>query len=324
VRTALLLAVAALLLLAPPLLGDYQVYLLSLTLLWGILALSMGLLLGYVGEINFGQAAFVAISAYVSSLLRIKLDWSFWLAAPVALLAVVVVAALIGLITLRLRGPFFVLVMLGFGEIVRLIIANWPDLTNGPLGLRPIAPPESLFGIDFGSKLGFYYLVLATLALSTAALARLVRARTGRMLVAVREDEVLAEFVGIPVMRYKVIGLCVSAFVAGLGGLLIGPFLTVLSPGQFSIFASVDMVVMVMVGGVGTLAGPLLGAVFLIYVPELLSFTRELRPAMMGLLLILVTMFMPGGLLGAVKAASARLSERGAAGPVEEGRSHAR
>lgn len=294
---ATVLALAALATVAP-FLGDYQIYLLSLTLLWGILALSMGLLLGYVGEINFGQAAFVAISAYVSTLLRQKLGLSFWAAAPFALGAVVMCAALVGMITLRLRGPFFVLVMLAFGEIVRLVLANWQDMTNGPLGLRQIAPPEPVFGLTFDSKIGFYYLVLATLAISTIALARLVRARTGRMFVAVREDEVLAEFVGIPLMRHKVIALCISAFVAGLGGLLMGPFLTVLAPNQFTVFASADMLVMVLVGGVGTLAGPLLGAVFLIYVPELLSFAREVRPAMMGVLLILVTLFMPGGLLG--------------------------
>jgi branched-chain amino acid transport system permease protein len=290
--------VFALLAAMAPLLGDYQVYLLSLTLVWGILALSMGLVLGFVGEINFGQAAFVAIAGYTSSLLRMKLGFSFWLAAPIALALVLALAAAVGIITFRLRGPFFALVTLAFGEIVRLIIANWQDLTNGPLGLREIPPPESILGIDFGSKLGFYYLALVVLAACTAALARLVRARTGRLLVAVREDSILAEFTGIHVMRQKVIGLSASAVVAGLGGVLIGPFLTVLSPGQFSIFASVDMVVMVVVGGIGTLAGPLIGAVFLIYVPELLSFTRELRPVMIGALLIAMTMFMPGGILG--------------------------
>ena len=293
---------------AAPFLGDYQVYLLSLTLLWGILALGMGLLLGYIGEVNFGQAAFVGISAYVSTLLRLKLGWSFWAAAPVALAATVLCAALVGTITMRLRGPFFVLVMLGFGEIVRLILANWQDVTNGPLGLRQIPPPEPVFGISFDSKLSFYYLVLATLAVVLIGLLRLVRSRTGRMFVAVREDELLAEFSGIALMRHKVIALCISAFVAGLGGVLMGPFLTVLAPSQFTIFASVDMVVMVIVGGVGTLAGPLLGAVFLIYVPELLSFAREMRPAMMGLLLILVTLFLPGGLLGLLRPRLARLA----------------
>ena len=311
--TPLALAVLAALALLAPFLGEYHIYLLSLMLLWGILALSMGLLLGYIGEINFGQAAFVAISAYVSTLLRQKLGFSFWAAAPIALATVVACAALVGMITMRLRGPFFVLVMLAFGEIVRLVLANWQDVTNGPLGLRQIAPPEPVFGLTFDSKLGFYYLVLGTLAVATLMLARLVRARTGRMFIAVREDELLAEFVGIALMRHKVIALCISAFVAGLGGLLMGPFLTVLAPNQFTIFASVDMVVMVIVGGVGTLAGPLLGAVFLIYLPELLSFTRELRPAMMGLLLILVTLFMPGGLLGWLKRMLGRVRRAGKA-----------
>lgn len=306
-HTALPILVLAVLAGAAPFLGDYQIYLLTLTLVWSILALGMGLLLGYIGEVNFGQAGFVAISAYVSTLLRLKLGWSFWAAAPVALASVVMIAALVGMVTMRLRGPFFVLVMLGFGEIVRLVAANWQDMTNGPVGLRQIAPPEPLFGLRFDTKLGFYYLVLATLAVSTLLLARLVKARTGRMFVAVREDEVLAEFVGIALMKYKVIALCISAFVGALGGLLLGPFLTVLAPNQFTVFASVDMVVMVIVGGVGTLAGPLVGAVFLVYVPEILSFAREARPAMMGVLLILVTLFLPGGLLGWLKPAFARL-----------------
>jgi branched-chain amino acid transport system permease protein len=293
---------AILLIAVPPFMAEYHVYLLSLTLLWGIFALSMGLVLGFIGEINFGQAAFVAIAAYASSLLRLKLGFSFWSAAPVALALVVGLAALVGLITLRLRGPFFALVTLGFGEIVRLIITNWQDLTNGPLGLRPIAPPESLFGLRFDSKLGFYYLVFATLCVSLAALARLIRARTGRMMIAVREDEVLAGFVGIPVLRHKVIGLCFRALVAGLGGLLIGPF---------DLFASVDMVVMVVVGGVGTLAGPLIGAVFLVFMPEALSFARELRPVMMGGLLIIVTIFLPGGVIGLLRHGLTRLSSAG-------------
>lgn len=291
---AVLLCLAA----APLLLGDYQTYLLTLTLIWAILALSMGLVLGYVGQINLGQAAFVAIAAYTSSLLRLKLGLDFWTAAPIALAAVVATAALVGLLTLRLRGPFFVLVMLAFAEIVRLVIANWQDLTNGPLGLRGIQPPEPILGLSFDSKPGFYWLVLVVLVACVLALTRLVRSRTGRMLVAVREDEILAEFVGIAVMRQKVIGLCIGAFVAGLGGLLLGPFLTVLAPNQFSLFASVDMIVMVVVGGVGTLAGPLLGALFLVYVPELLAFTEGLRPAMMGALLIVMTIFAPHGIVG--------------------------
>lgn len=297
--TAAILAVLGALAALAPFLGDYQVYLLSLTLLWGILALGMGILLGYIGEINFGQAGFVAIAAYVSTLLRQKLGWSFWEAAPVALAAVLAVAAIVGTITMRLRGPFFVLVMLAFGEIVRLVLANWQQVTNGPVGLRQIAPPEPLLGLRFDTKLGFYYLVLVTLAACTLVLTRMLRIRVGRMFVAIREDELLAEFVGIPLMKNKVTALCVSALVGGLGGLLMGPLLTVLAPSQFGVFASMDMVVMVVVGGVGTLAGPLLGAVFLVYMPELLSFARELRPAMMGVLLVLVTLFLPGGLLGA-------------------------
>ena len=291
------IGLAALAVLAP-VLSEYQIYLLTLTLLWGIMALGMGLVLGYAGEVNFGQAGFVAISAYASTLLRLNFGLSFWAAAPIAIALVIASAALVGMITMRLRGPFFVLVMLAFGEIVRLVLSNWQSVTNGPLGLRQIPPPEPVLGLAFDTKLSFFYLVLVVLALTTLALLRLVRSRTGRLFVAAREDEMLAEFAGVPLMKSKVTALCIGATVGALGGLLLAPFLTVLAPSQFSLFASVDMVVMVIVGGVGTLAGPLLGAVFLIYVPELLSFSREMRPALIGLLLILVTLFMPGGLIG--------------------------
>ena len=285
----------------PQVISDYQVYLMTLTVIWAIMALSMGLVLGYVGQINLGQIAFVAIAAYTSTLLRLNFGLSFWLAAPIALAVVVAVAAIVGLITLRLKGPFFILVMLAFAEIVRLVIANCQEVTNGPLGLRGIAPPEPIFGISFASKAAFYYLALVVLVVSLVALLRLVRSKTGRMLVAVREDEILAEFVGIPIMRQKVIGLCISAFVAGLGGILLGPFLTILAPSQFTLFASVDMIVMVVVGGVGTLAGPIIGAVFLTYIPEMLSFANHFRPILMGVVLIVVTLFAPQGILGLLR-----------------------
>ncbi len=289
------------LVLVPPMLDSYQVYLLSLTLVWALLALSMGLLLGYVGEINFGQAAFAGIAAYVSTLLRMHAGLSFWLAAPVGLAAAVAAAAIIGLMTLRLRGPFFVLVTLAFGEVVRIVLANWQDVTNGPIGLRGIAPPESFPGLDFRSKLGFYYLALTITLTCLAGLRQFVRSHNGRLLVALREGELLGAFVGVRVMRQKVIGLCISALVAGLGGVLLGPLLSVISPGQFTIFTSVDMIVMVVIGGTGTLVGPLLGAVFLIYVPEAVHFAQEFRPVMMGALLILATMFLPGGIVGLLR-----------------------
>ena len=313
----------ALLAIAPVLLGEYQTYLLTLTLIWAIMALSMGLVLGFVGQINLGQAAFVAIAAYVSSILRIRYGLDYWVAAPIALAAVVLTAALVGLLTLRLRGPFFVLVMLAFAEIVRLVIANWQDVTNGPLGLRGIMPPDPILGLSFDTKSRFYYLVLAALVVVLIALARLVRSRTGQMLVAVREDEILAEFVGIPVMRQKVIGLCISAFVAGVGGLLLAPFLTVLSPSQFTLFAAADMIVMVVVGGVGTLAGPVLGAIFLVYVPELLSFTSQFRPIMMGILLIVVTIFAPKGLIGLLGTLTTRTRSPSTATVAKKEGSHA-
>lgn len=316
------IAVTALLVALPPFIGEFQVFLLTQSLLWGIFALSMGLLLGYVGQINLGQAAFVALAAYGSTILRTQLGISFWLAAPATLAFVVVVAALVGLIVLRLRGPYFVLVMLGFGEVVRLIIANWQDVTGGMVGIRSIRAPEPILFLHFGTRLGFYYLVLATVVAATLGLMVLIRSRLGRVLVAIREDEVLAEFAGAPVMRSKVMALAISAFVAGLGGLLIGPFLSVLSPEQFSVFASVDMIVMVVVGGAGTLVGPLLGAVFLTYVPEALGFLRDVRPILMGGLLIVVTLFLPAGLLGLVTLPWGSGGRRPAIGPADAEAGH--
>ncbi len=142
-----------------------------------------------------------------------------------------------------------------------------------------------------------------------------MRSREGRRIVAVREDDVLAEFVGVAVMRTKVIGLCVSALVAGLGGLLLASFLTILAPSQFTLFSSVDMIVMVVVGGTGTLAGPLIGAVFLVYLPELLTATSQYRPAIIGVVLIVMTLFAPNGLVGLLKALLQRAT-RTAARPV--------
>lgn len=290
---------AALALTAPLWLANpYYVHILIMAGIFAILALSLNLLLGYTGQLSLGHAAFFGIGAYTSALLTLRLGWSFWLGLPAGVGLAAAAGWAIGRLALKLRGAYFVLVTISFAGVIALVAQNWMDLTNGPLGLPGVPAPE-LGPWSLRTKGAYYELVLAAATLAWLVCRRLVRSRIGRALVALRENEPLAESVGVDATHYLVLAAVVSAALAGLAGVLYAHYTRFVSPEVFLFTYTVTMVIMVVAGGKGTLAGPLVGALLFTALPEALRETVSWQWQMLayGLILVLLVFFLPRGIV---------------------------
>jgi len=297
-RLAAALAAVALVTLPWWLASPYHVHIAIMAGIFAILALSLNLLLGYTGQLSLGHAAFFGIGAYTSSLLALKLDWSFWLGLPAAGALAGLAGWAIGRLALKLRGAYFVLVTISFAGVISLVSVNWMELTNGPLGLPGVPAPE-LPGLSLRTKSAYYYLVLAVTALAYLVCHRLVRSRLGRAFLALRENEALAESVGVDPTRTLVLAAVVSAAMAGVAGSLYAHYTRFVSPEVFLFSYTVTMVIMVVAGGKGTLAGPVVGAVLFTVLPEVLREAMAWQWQMLayGALLVLLLFFLPRGIV---------------------------
>lgn len=297
------IAVALGFLAIPTVASEYVVYVMILALLFATLTASYDLLLGYTGQLSFAPGAFYGIGAYTSALLTLRIGVPFWVALPLTGLFVFVVSAAVGYPALKLRGAYFAVTTFFFGHFVYLVFLNSVDLTGGPLGLGGIRPPESprlpfLGAIDFARLDAYYYLVTVFFAATVAFLYFLVRSGPGRIFVAIREDEVLADSIGINTAAYKVLSFSISAGLAGLAGSLFAHFFRLLHPSTFAWMTSEMVVIMTLVGGTGTLFGPILGAGIVTFILELMRFAPEMRFIVWALALIAVLVFEPKGLAG--------------------------
>jgi branched-chain amino acid transport system permease protein len=277
-----------------------------------VLALSLNLLLGYAGQLSLGHAAFFGIGAYATALLTVKLECSPWVGLLAAVLLPAAAGWGIGRLALKLRGAYFVLLTISFAGVVSLVSLNWMDLTNGPLGLPGIPPVEialpRLPAISLRSKSAYYYVVLTAVVGCYCVCWALVRSRVGRAFVALRENETLAASVGIDGTHYLVLAALISAGMAGLGGGLYAHYTRFVSPEVFLFSYTVTMVIMVVAGGKGTLAGPVVGAVLFTVLPEVLrAFTSwQWQMLLYGIVLIAVLFFMPRGIVPTILARSGR------------------
>ncbi len=298
---ALAIALAALATAPVWLQSPYHLHILIMAGIFAILALSLNLLLGYTGQLSLGHAAFFGIGAYTSALLTLRLEWSFWGALPAATAAAAAAGWAIGRLALKLRGAYFVLVTISFAGVISLVSVNWMELTNGPLGLPGVPAPE-LGPWSFRTKSAYYYLVLAGVALAWLICRRLVRSRIGRAFLALRENEALAESVGIDVTRYLVLAAVFSAALAGMAGSLYAHYTRFVSPEVFLFTYTITMVIMVVAGGKGTLSGPLVGALLFTVLPEALREATSWQWQMLayGVILVLLIVFLPRGIVPAV------------------------
>lgn len=295
-------------------------YLLNVFVFVGIhtmLAVALNLLLGYAGQISLGQAAFFGLGAYASGILTATYGQNPWISMVAVAVAVGLLAFLIGFPILKLKGHYLAMATLGFGIIVYITLNEAVDLTGGPSGLSGI-PNLSLGGLTFDNDLKNYYLVwgvtLATILLSL----NLVNSRIGRGLRAIHDSEVAARVMGVHVRLLKVQIFALSAVISSLAGSLYAHTMTFVSPASFGFNFSVELVTMVIIGGLGSIYGSFLGAALLTLLPEMLRAFQDYDIVVYGLLLIIMTMFMPGGLVRGVPALVWRLLAR-----AEKGRGDA-
>ena len=298
-RSSAILFVTALLLFPLIMTHPYYMHLTNLILIFALTATGLNLVTGYAGQLSLGHAAFFAIGAYSSALVSMKLGWPF----PLALVASAGVATLFGAVlgvpSLRLRGPYLALATAGFSEIIRIIINNWESLTQGSRGIAEI-PAPSFLGAAISSEMAWYYLLIGLFLLCTLGINRILRSHLGRAFVAVRDNEPAASAAGVNPFGHKVLAFAISAFLSGLAGSLYAHYRAYISPDTFTFAESVAFLSMVVVGGKGTLAGPLVGAAALTLVPDFLSFMKDFKMVFHGILLVLCMMFLPGGLVSLV------------------------
>ena len=267
-------------------------YIGTLMLLYTIGAASLHLVLR-TGHLSLGHAAFMGLGGYTSALLTTSLGWPFALAFLASGLVPAVAALVVGPIVLRLRGVYFVLITFTLGEVVRLVLNEWQSLTGGADGIFRIPPPSPLL-VD---KRAYYYFALAMATACVGVIARILSSQTGRYIDAIRESERLAQSSGVPILRFKVMIFAIACGLVGLQGSLLAHFITFVAPGSYTFNESLNLLVMNVIGGMGGLAGPLIGAAFLTALPEFLRGWVELQRLLYGVVLVLVMLFVPGGLI---------------------------
>lgn len=271
--------------------------------LYMLLALGLNLVVGFVGLLDLGYMAFYAIGAYTAALLSIH-HVPFVFCVLAAMTVAMVARLAVGFPALRLRGDYLAIVTLGFGEVVRLVLTNWDGLTNGPKGLPRVSesiPPASLFGFTFSTNLHYFYLIAGCVLAAIWVCHRLNQSRLGRAWVAIREDEIAAELMGVEVTKQKVIAFGLSALFAGLAGSIFVHWEGFVTPESFTFWESVLLVCAVVLGGMGSITGVILGAFCIVAVPEVLrsllgSTFGNARYFLFGISLILMAIFRPQGI----------------------------
>ncbi len=276
---------------------DYLIDIAVLSGIYIILAQGLNIVVGFTGLLNLGFVAFYAIGAYSYALLNTKLGMGFWASLPLSVMLVTLSGFILAIPALRLRGDYLAIVTLGFGEIVRLVLNNWDSFTKGPNGIGGIEPPH-IFGM-YISKLGhFYYFIIIFVLLAVFIIRRVSASRIGRAWIAIREDEIASSSIGINTTAYKLYSFAFGAFWAGLAGVLFAAKMQFVSPESFTFMESVLILCMVILGGLGSIPGVILGAIILVMLPEMLREVQLYRMLALGSGLVMLMIFRPQGLLG--------------------------
>ncbi|MBO5236353.1 MAG: branched-chain amino acid ABC transporter permease [Spirochaetaceae bacterium] len=256
-----------------------------------IMAISVNVVCGITGQLSLGQAGFMAIGSYVTIILTQTLGFPMPASIIIAMLVTMIFGILIGFPTLKLQGDYLAIVTLGFGEIIRVILVNLKSITGGANGLR--------FTTILAARADYaYLLIIGMLVVVIILLQNFLRSTYGRAILAVREDEIAANSNGVDVFKYKMIGFAIASAIAGFGGALYAPFIGFVKPDLASFNRSIDYLIFVVLGGMGSITGSVIAAFVLTYLQEFLRFLQDFRLLIYPLILIFVMLFRPQGLLG--------------------------
>lgn len=300
-KRALVLLAGVILVMFPLLVHNrFFLHLSIMVLLYALLGMSWNLLGGYTGQISFGHAAFFGTGAYTSTILLLRFGISPWLGMLVGAVLAMLLSLPLGWLTFRLRGPYFALATLAFAEIVRVIVYNWDTLTGGGDGLNILT--------NLGDVVRFYYIILALTLAGLLVMRACVHSRWGYFLNAIREDEDAAEALGVPAVRMKVIVLAISAFFVALGGSFFASYQLYINPDLvYESQISLQMIVVTIVGGIGTLEGPVVGALIIVPLSEYFrSLSPVANPLIYGLFIVVFMLFLPEGIVSRVRHLLAR------------------
>lgn len=279
---------------------NFSSYIMRILILGGIyivLALSLNLLTGFTGQVSLGHAAFYGIGAYTSALLSLEFGYSFLITATCGGIMAAIFGVLLGSPTLKLQGSYLSIVTLGFCEIARIIELNWMGLTRGPLGLPGIPSPK-IFGFMIERDRDYYYLIVVLIVITIFVIKNIINSKTGRAMIAIREDDIAAEAMGINIFKYKLLAFTISAFFAGLAGSFYAHYVTFIDPQSFTFDESIQILSMVILGGMGSIPGTIIGALVLVSIPEILRSVQEYRMVLYGIVLVVMMLVRPQGLFG--------------------------
>jgi branched-chain amino acid transport system permease protein len=290
--------------------NDYYLTVMATAYIFAIATIGLNLITGYTGQFNLAHSGFMAVGAYTVGILTVDHNVPFWIAFALSGFVAAGLGFFVGLVSLRLKGHFFSIFTMCVGYIMYLLIEKWEGLTHGTVGIMGIPAPSPIAGFEFESPRAQYYLVLFFLVLAVFFMHRIANSLLGRTFMAIRNGDDLAEALGINLMRNKVLAFMLSVFYAGLAGGLYAGFVRFLGPGIASVEHTFDMTMYMLVGGIGTLLGPLLGSIGVPWVTQYLQFLQDYRFVVFGPLLIILVIFVPHGIVGSYLGRKARNASR--------------
>jgi len=294
----------------PCFLNNYIVHTINVIYLYILLAIGYNLIVGFAGILCFAQAGFFGIGAYTTGLLTLKLGVPFWLSMPIGAIFSTVAGALIGIICLRMEKVYLALATFAFAIFIQWVLFNWIPVTGGFAGVS--IPPPSVAGFSFASdKIVYYLILIVTIALYFFAVNLVEKnSKVRRALISLRESEIAAHSIGVDIVKYKIISFSLSAFYAGVAGALYCESMLYLNPASFGLFPALLYLTMIVIGGLGSVNGSVLGAVFLGVIPEILRKWLGFEEVLFGSLLLIFILFIPQGLYGIFQSLKYRLNYR--------------
>jgi branched-chain amino acid transport system permease protein len=283
-------------LIAPAFLSEFYLTVLCEALVMSLFALSFNLLFGYMGQLSFGQAAFYGLGGYTVAMLITKVQFNFWLSIIAGVLVASVIGLIVGFFCVRLRGIYFAVLTLAFGQLIFSVVFKWHDFTGGDDGIQGVFPPEFL-----KSPTNYYYFLLIVFLLSAFVLWKIIHSPFGQTIISMRENSERTEFLGINIAKYQLITFVIAAAFAGLAGAIWVPFYRSVAPSYLTWIKSGEPVMAAILGGPGLFFGPVLGMFIMTFFHSwVLGFTIY-WPVVMGALILAVIFFLPGGILGFIQ-----------------------